>query len=110
MSQQCTPKPNIGRPLRIVSDNGTELASTAIRRQEGQVEWHYIRPGNDPALAAVYIRNSTDHQRYSRSNRAIAIREYAVARGIKVVRILWLPPLADTNVGSGPRTFSIDFR
>ena len=36
-----------GRPLTIVSDNGTGLTSHAILRwQEGSgVEWHYIAPG-----------------------------------------------------------------
>jgi putative transposase len=36
-----------GRPLMVVSDNGTELTSRAILRwQEDQaVEWHYIAPG-----------------------------------------------------------------
>ena len=35
-----------GRPLSIVSDNGTELTSMAILSwsQETQVEWHYIAP------------------------------------------------------------------
>jgi DNA invertase Pin-like site-specific DNA recombinase len=43
-------------------------------------------PGKDPTRAAEYIRMSTDHQRYSRGNQAKAIREYAEARGIQVVR------------------------
>jgi putative transposase len=36
-----------GRPLMIVSDNGTELTSNAILRwqEERGVEWHYIAPG-----------------------------------------------------------------
>ena len=36
-----------GKPLMIVSDNGTELTSHAILRwqQEHGVEWHYIAPG-----------------------------------------------------------------
>lgn len=36
-----------GRPLMIVSDNGTELTSHAILRwqEERGVEWHYIAPG-----------------------------------------------------------------
>ncbi|WP_156348068.1 IS3 family transposase [Sphingomonas sp. Leaf231] len=36
-----------GVPLKIVSDNGTELTSLAILRwtQERPVEWHYIAPG-----------------------------------------------------------------
>ncbi len=35
------------KPRTIVSDNGTELTSTAILRwcQERQVDWHYIAPG-----------------------------------------------------------------
>src|ERR1700742_1505183 len=36
-----------GRPLALVSDNGTELTSMAILRwsQETRVDWHYIAPG-----------------------------------------------------------------
>ena len=36
-----------GRPLMIVSDNGTELTSLAILRwtQDRRIEWHYIAPG-----------------------------------------------------------------
>jgi putative transposase len=36
-----------GRPLMIVSDNGTELTSHAILRwqEDRGVEWHYIAPG-----------------------------------------------------------------
>jgi len=36
-----------GKPATCVSDNGSELTSTAILRwsQESRVEWHYIAPG-----------------------------------------------------------------
>ncbi len=36
-----------GRPLMIVSDNGTELTSRAVLSwvEETGVEWHYIAPG-----------------------------------------------------------------
>ena len=36
-----------GKPRTVVSDNGTELTSSAILRwsQEQRVEWHYIAPG-----------------------------------------------------------------
>jgi putative transposase len=36
-----------GRPLMIVSDNGTELTSRAILQwqEDNGVEWHYIAPG-----------------------------------------------------------------
>jgi len=36
-----------GKPITIVSDNGTELTSIAVLRwcQETSVEWHYIAPG-----------------------------------------------------------------
>jgi putative transposase len=44
-----------GRPAMIVSDNGTELTSTAILRwsQERQVEWHYIAPGKPQQNAFI---------------------------------------------------------
>lgn len=41
---------------------------------------------SQPVRAAEYVRMSTDHQRYSTENQAEAIREYARARGIEVVR------------------------
>ena len=36
-----------GRPLTVVSDNGTEFISMAILRwsQDRQIDWHYIAPG-----------------------------------------------------------------
>jgi putative transposase len=36
-----------GRPLTVVSDNGTELTSMAILKwsQDRRVDWHYIAPG-----------------------------------------------------------------
>jgi putative transposase len=44
-----------GRPATIVSDNGTELTSTAILRwsQDRQVEWHYIAPGKPQQNAFI---------------------------------------------------------
>ncbi|WP_246082555.1 IS3 family transposase [Rubellimicrobium rubrum] len=44
-----------GRPLMVVSDNGTELTSTAILRwsQDREVEWHYIAPGKPQQNAFV---------------------------------------------------------
>jgi len=44
-----------GKPLAVVSDNGTELTSTSILRwsQERQVEWHYIAPGKPTQNAFV---------------------------------------------------------
>ena len=40
-----------GKPAACVSDNGTELTSTAILRwsQHSGVEWHYIAPGKPSA-------------------------------------------------------------
>jgi len=44
-----------GKPLTCVSDNGTELTSTAILRwcQERRIEWHYIAPGKPQQNAFV---------------------------------------------------------
>ena len=36
--------------------------------------------------AAEYVRMSTDHQKYSTENQSDAIRQYAEARGIEIVR------------------------
>jgi putative transposase len=44
-----------GRPMTIVSDNGTELTSMAILRwsQLTRIEWHYIAPGKPQQNAFV---------------------------------------------------------
>src|ERR1700688_2190565 len=42
-----------------------------------------VRP---PRKAAMYVRMSTDHQKYSTENQAEAIREYAVRRNIEIVK------------------------
>lgn len=44
-----------GKPLLVVSDNGTELTSTAILRwqQERGIDWHYIQPGKPVQNAFV---------------------------------------------------------
>lgn len=45
-----------GKPLSIVSDNGTELTSMAILgwSQEAQIDWHYIAPSNGNELAKLW--------------------------------------------------------
>lgn len=44
-----------GKPLMVVSDNGTEPTSTAILRwsQDQEVEWHHIAPGKPQQNAFV---------------------------------------------------------
>jgi putative transposase len=44
-----------GKPLMVVSDNGTELTSSAILRwsQEHRVGWHYIAPGKPTQNAFI---------------------------------------------------------
>ncbi|NYI25010.1 DNA invertase Pin-like site-specific DNA recombinase [Sphingobium francense] len=44
------------------------------------------RETSPPVCAAEYVRMSTDHQKYSTENQAEAIRSYAEARGIRIVR------------------------
>ncbi len=39
-----------------------------------------------PVRAAEYVRMSTDHQKYSTENQSDAIKQYAEARGIEIVR------------------------
>jgi DNA invertase Pin-like site-specific DNA recombinase len=39
-----------------------------------------------PRKAAMYVRMSTDHQKYSTENQAEAIREYAARRNIEIVK------------------------
>lgn len=40
-----------------------------------------------PARAAVYVRMSTEHQRYSTTNQLKAISEYAALRGIEITKV-----------------------
>jgi putative transposase len=44
-----------GKPLSLVSDNGTELTSTAILKwsQETGTDWHYIAPGKPTQNAFI---------------------------------------------------------
>ncbi|WP_425336058.1 recombinase family protein [Sinorhizobium numidicum] len=52
-------------------------------------ETYGSEPSPQPALpvrAAEYVRMSTDHQKYSTENQSDAIRHYAEARGIEIVR------------------------
>jgi putative transposase len=44
-----------GKPVTVVSDNGTELTSMAILRwsQESRIEWHYIAPGKPQQNAFI---------------------------------------------------------
>jgi DNA invertase Pin-like site-specific DNA recombinase len=39
-----------------------------------------------PIRAAQYVRMSTEHQRYSTENQAEAIQQYAVRRGLEIIR------------------------
>ncbi len=54
-------------------------------RRHGAIQ---ANDGDEPprVRAAQYVRMSTDHQRYSTENQADAIRAYADARGIDIVR------------------------
>src|SRR4051812_25832940 len=47
---------------------------------------HQIVPKGMAALAAQYVRMSTEHQKYSTENQADIIREYARKRGLEIVR------------------------
>ena len=54
----------------------------------------FMKPDNNPhegkLRAAVYVRMSTDHQRYSTENQSDAMREYAARRGIEIIETLSL--------------------
>jgi len=41
----------------------------------------------NPTYAAMYVRMSTDHQKYSTENQETAIREYAEKRNIEIIEI-----------------------
>jgi hypothetical protein len=70
-----------GRPLTMVSDNGTELASTAILRwcQERGVERHYIAPGKPTRNA--FIEGSNGRLRDECLNEAL-FRSLGRARAV----------------------------
>src|SRR5258708_19341744 len=44
------------------------------------------RSGSDTIRAAEYVRMSTEHQQYSTENQQQVIRDYAVSRGMAIVR------------------------
>ena len=48
-----------GKPLTIVSDNGTELTSRAILAwcEDTGIEWHYIAPGKPTRDTASWSRS-----------------------------------------------------
>ena len=43
-------------------------------------------PSRQPIRAAIYVRMSTEHQKYSTENQGEAIQRYAVERGLEIVR------------------------
>lgn len=55
-----------GRPLMIVSDNGTELTSNASLKwqQEQRIKWHYIAPGKPTQNAFVESFNGRFRDEY----------------------------------------------
>lgn len=54
---------------------------------EGQNSFGRSIKDGQNGRAAMYVRMSTDHQKYSTENQADAIREYAARRQIEIVRI-----------------------
>lgn len=68
------------------------LGRGAIRRRCGVGDRNKARAKIDhsvmrqPNQAAIYVRMSTDHQKYSTENQEEAIRRYAVERGIEIIR------------------------
>jgi DNA invertase Pin-like site-specific DNA recombinase len=58
-----------------------------VRRRESTIP----HSGDDEASAATpavaYVRMSTDHQKYSTENQLDAIRRYATARGLEIIRV-----------------------
>ena len=50
-----------GRPLTVVSDNGSEFTSVAILRwsQDRQIDWHYIAPGKPMQNGFIESFNSS---------------------------------------------------
>ena len=58
-----------------------------MKRQQPQVNNKGGRlHGKDGAIAAEYVRMSTEHQKYSTENQSDTIRRYAEQRGITIVR------------------------
>ena len=53
-------------------------------------EDYYAYKGNNDGMkgrkAAMYVRMSTDHQRYSTENQEQAIRDYADRRNIEIIK------------------------
>jgi transposase InsO family protein len=57
-----------GKPRIIVSDNGTELTSTAILcfAQDDKIAWHYIAPGKP--VQNAFVESFNGHLRGELSN------------------------------------------
>jgi len=60
-----------GRPLMIVSDNGTELTSRAILQwqEDNRVAWHYIAPGKPTQNGFVESLNGLPRPDHSTARR-----------------------------------------
>ena len=56
------------------------------KRMEGRNNSAGSTDGQQRRRAAMYVRMSTDHQKYSTENQADAIREYAAHRQIDIVK------------------------
>jgi DNA invertase Pin-like site-specific DNA recombinase len=72
-----------------------------LRRGSGTGKEGNAATAGGPVRGAQYVRMSTDHQRYSTENQAVAIADYAARRGIQIVR---------TYADEGKSGLSIDGR
>jgi DNA invertase Pin-like site-specific DNA recombinase len=68
----------------VLPKNGREKDTDVAGQERG--ERNRKSQAGNPVRAAEYVRMSTDHQRYSTENQSDAIRRYAQARGIEIVR------------------------
>jgi putative transposase len=68
-----------GKPAMVVSDNGTELTSTAILhwQQERGIDWHYIAPGKP--MQNGFVESFSRHLHFC-VRRAPRLRHYRTPR------------------------------
>jgi len=97
-----------GRPLLCVSDNGTELTSTAILKwcQEREIGWHYIAPGKPQqnAFAESFNGRLRDECLNETLFTSLAqARTILMALAARTPASIRLPPCSPASMGIGGR-------
>jgi putative transposase len=86
-----------GKPRCIVSDNGSELTSTAMLRwqQDTGIAWHYIQPGKP--IQNAFVESFNGRLRDELLNETV-FRSLSHARRLALTSNRWYPGGVMTNV------------